>query len=337
MNAAKKKAWRFLGRRVGFYLAAAWAAVTLNFLIPRLMPGDPVSVIVQQIQRQTRDSISPEALQAIRRLFGDPRENMLKQYWDYLANLGDLNFGLSVSRFPTPVSELLGQGLPWTLMLVGTTTVIAFVVGTALGIAAGWKPGGKADGFLSPMSTFLSAVPYFWVALIALYTFGLILRWFPLGGGYNPDLWGQPGFFGSVVYYMIMPAATIVFSAFGGWLLGMRNMMITTVSEDYVLLGKAKGLSPRRVMLKYAARNALLPTVTGFAMAIGGVLGGALLTEIVFAYPGIGYLLYDAVSKRDYPLMQGVFLLTTLTVLLANFIADSVYVLVDPRTREGNR
>lgn len=331
------KAWRFLGKRVAFYLATAWSAVTLNFLIPRLMPGDPVSVIVRQLQKQSGESIPPEALVAIRKLFGNPREGILQQYWDYLVSIAHLDFGLSVSRFPTPVGELLGAGLPWTLMLVGATTVLAFVVGTALGIAAGWKPGSRLDGFLSPLSTFLSAVPYFWVALIALYVFGLVLGWFPLGGGYNPDLYGQPGFFGSVVYYAVMPAATIVFSSLGGWLLGMRNMMITTVSEDYVLLGKAKGLSSSRVMFKYAARNALLPTVTGFAMAIGGVLGGALLTEIVFAYPGIGYLLFDAVEKRDYPLMQGVFLLTTFTVLLANFVADSVYVLIDPRTREGGR
>ena len=333
----KQGKWRFLARRVAFYLATSWSAITLNFLIPRLMPGDPASVIVRQLQRQSGESVSPEAVAAIQKLFGDPRASLLEQYWDYLTSIARLDFGLSVSRFPTPVSELLADGLPWTLMLVGITTVVAFVLGTGLGIAAGWKPGGRLDGFLSPMSTFLTAVPYFWVALIALYVFGLVLGWFPLGGGYDPDLYGGPGFTGSVLLYMVMPAMTIIFSAFGGWLLGMRNMMITTVSEDYVLLGKAKGLSSSRVMFRYAARNALLPSVTGFAMAIGGVLGGALLTEIVFSYPGIGYLLYDAVSKRDYPLMQGVFLLTTLTVLLANFIADSVYVMIDPRTKEAGR
>ncbi|MEV4284434.1 ABC transporter permease [Nonomuraea bangladeshensis] len=333
----KQGKWRFLTRRVGFYLATAWSAITLNFLIPRLMPGDPASVIVRQLQRQSGESVSPETVAAIQKLFGDPRAGLLQQYGDYLASIARLDFGLSVSRFPTPVGELLGAGLPWTLLLVGTTTVVAFLLGTGLGIAAGWKPGGRLDGFLSPMSTFLSALPYFWVALIALYVFGLVLGWFPLGGGFDPDLYGGPGFLGSVLEYLVMPAATIVFSAFGGWLLGMRNMMVTAVSEDYVLLGRAKGLSAGRVMFRYAARNALLPSVTGFAMAIGGVLGGALLTEIVFSYPGIGYLLYDAVSKRDYPLMQGVFLLTTLTVLLANFVADSVYVMIDPRTREAGR
>ncbi|MER7503979.1 ABC transporter permease [Nonomuraea pusilla] len=328
---------RFLVRRVGFYAATLWSAITLNFLVPRLMPGDPASVIVRQLQKQSGQSVPPESVEAIRKLLGNPRTNILQQYADYLSSLAHGDFGLSVSRFPTPVSELLAAGLPWTLLLVGSTTVLAFLLGTALGIASGWRPGSKLDAFLSPLSTFLTAVPYFWVALVALWLFGLVLGWFPLGGGYDPDLYGRPGFFGSVLYYLAMPAATIVFSSFGGWLLGMRNMMITTVGEDYVLLGKAKGLSGARIMFRYAARNAMLPTVTGFALAIGGVLGGALLTEIVFAYPGIGYLLFDAVGKRDYPLMQGVFLMTTLTVLLANLVADSIYVLIDPRTREGGR
>ncbi|WP_235857181.1 ABC transporter permease [Occultella glacieicola] len=325
--------WAFLARRLGFYLTAAWAAITLNFLLPRLMPGDPSVAIVDQLQRVSGRQLPPETLVSIQTLFGDPDANLAEQYLAYLGQLARFDLGISISRFPTPVADLVASGLPWTLMLVGTTTVLAFVIGTGLGVLTGWKAGGRFDAIVTPASTFISSVPYFWVALIALWVFAFELRWLPSSGGYDPDLEG-PAFWLSALRYGILPAATIVFSAFGGWLLGMRNMTVTTVREEYVLLAQAKGLSPSRVVLRYAARNAMLPSFTGFALALGGVIGGALLTEIVFSYPGIGYLLYDSLTKRDYPVMQGVFLLIALTVLLANLIADSVYVFVDPRVRE---
>ncbi|MEO3802984.1 ABC transporter permease [Nonomuraea sp. B1E8] len=327
---------RFLARRLGFYAAAVWSAVTLNFLIPRLMPGDPSLAIIEELERVSGQSLPPRTLESIQRLFGDPSANLGSQYLDYLAQLARLDLGVSIRNFPIPVSDLVWQGLPWTLLLVGGTTVVAFLVGTGLGVIAGWRAGGRFDSIVSPLTTFVSSVPYFWVALLALWAFGFLLGWFPLAGGYDPDLpvgFNVP-FMLSVLHYGALPAATIVFSAFGGWLLGMRNMTVTTVREDYVLLALAKGLSPRRVMLRYAARNAMLPNFTGFALALGGVVGGALLTEIVFSYPGIGYLLFISLQQRDYPVMQGVFFLITLTVLLANLAADSVYALLDPRIRE---
>jgi peptide/nickel transport system permease protein len=327
--------WAFLARRAGFYLAAAWSAVTLNFLIPRLMPGDPAQAIIAQLENVSGQQLPATTMESIGRLFGDPKANLAQQYWDYLVGLAHLDLGVSINNFPTPVADLVGAGLPWTLLLVGTTTVIAFVLGTGLGVLAGWRAGGRLDTVITPLSTFVSSVPYFWVALLALWGFGFLLGWFPLGGGYNPDLArGSGAYWLSVGHYWVLPAATVVFSAFGGWLLGMRNMTITTVGEDYVLLAKAKGLSPARVMWRYAARNAMLPSFTGFALALGHVLGGALLTEIVFSYPGIGYLLYTAVQRRDYPVMQGVLLLITLTVLAANLLADSLYAWLDPRVRE---
>ncbi|MEO3889405.1 ABC transporter permease [Nonomuraea sp. B5E05] len=327
---------RFLARRLGFYAAAVWSAVTLNFLIPRLMPGDPSLAIIEELERVSGQSLPPRTLESIQRLFGDPSANLGSQYLDYLGQLARLDLGVSIRNFPTPVSDLVWQGLPWTLLLVGSTTVVAFLVGTGLGVIAGWRAGGRFDSIVSPLTTFVSSVPYFWVALLALWALGFLLGWFPLAGGYDPDLpvgFNAP-FLLSVLHYGALPAATIVFSAFGGWLLGMRNMTVTTVREDYVLLALAKGLSPRRVMLRYAARNAMLPNFTGFALALGGVVGGALLTEIVFSYPGIGYLLFISLQQRDYPVMQGVFFLITLTVLLANLAADSVYALLDPRIRE---
>ncbi|MFF4623169.1 ABC transporter permease [Nonomuraea jabiensis] len=327
---------RFLARRLGFYAAAVWSAVTLNFLIPRLMPGNPSLAIIEELERVSGQSLPPRTLESIQRLFGDPSANLGAQYLEYLGQLARLDLGVSIRNFPTPVSDLVWQGLPWTLLLVGSTTVVAFLIGTGLGVVAGWRAGGRFDSVVTPLTTFVSSVPYFWVALLGLWAFGFVLGWFPLASGYDPDLpvgFNAP-FALSVLHYGALPAATIVFSAFGGWLLGMRNMTVTTVREEYVLLALAKGLSPRRVMLRYAARNAMLPNFTGFALALGGVVGGALLTEIVFSYPGIGYLLYASLQQRDYPVMQGVFFLITLTVLLANLVADSVYALLDPRVRE---
>ncbi|MFF2846572.1 ABC transporter permease [Streptomyces sp. NPDC058001] len=329
--------WRFVVRRLGFYLVALWSAITLNFFLPRLMPGDPSAAIVDKLQRVSGQQLGPEALRSVQNIFGEPSANLGRQYLDYLAQLARFDLGISVSNFPMPVSELVRQGLPWTLLLVGSTTVLAFLLGTGLGALAGWRAGSRFDTVISPLVTFVSAVPYFWTALIALWVFGFSLGWFPLSGGYDADLevGFSPGFLLSVLRYGALPAATILFSAFGGWLLGMRNMTVTTVREDYVLLAQAKGLSEKRVLLRYAARNAMLPNFTGFALALGHVIGGALLTEIVFSYPGIGYLLFTALQQRDYPVMQGVFLLITLTVLLANLLADSVYALLDPRIREG--
>lgn len=322
-------------RRVGFYLIAAWSAITLNFLIPRLMPGSPADAVIASLQ-QKNVQLSPETIASIQRIFGQPKDNLLTQYWNYIKQLAHFDLGVSTSSYPTPVKSMIGDALPWTLMLVGITTIFAFVIGTGIGIICGWRAGSRLDGVLSPFSTFLAAVPYFWVGLFALWLFGFQLGWFPLAGGYNPDtaFGSSAGFWFSTLKYGLLPAATIVFSSCGGWLLGMRNMTITTASEDYVLLARAKGLSPGRVIFRYAARNAILPQFTSFALALGSILGGALLTETVFTYPGVGHLLFQGVSNRDYPLMQGILLLTTLAVLLANFIADSVYVLLDPRTRE---
>ncbi|SDU60340.1 ABC transporter permease [Jiangella alkaliphila] len=331
-----RRRWGFLARRLGFYAVAAAAAIVLNFLLPRLMPGDPSSAIVEELERVSGQQVPPETLQSIRAIFGDPSQNLGEQFAGYLGQLARFDLGVSIVNFPVPVGDLVWQALPWTLLLVGVTTVAAFLLGTGLGVLAGWKAGSRFDAVVTPLTTFLSSVPYFWVALLALWVFGFLLGWFPLSGGYDPNLTEGLNlpFLASVLHYGALPATTIVFSAFGGWLLGMRNMMVTTVREDYVLLAQAKGLAPGRVMLRYAARNAMLPSFTGFAMALGGVVGGALLTEIVFSYPGIGYLMYEALQKRDYPMMQGVFLLITLAVLLANLVADSVYVLLDPRIRE---
>jgi peptide/nickel transport system permease protein len=322
----------YLLRRIAFYLFTAWAAITINFLIPRLIPGDPVLSLIAKEQGQ----MSTQAINSLYTLFGlSKNEGILPQYGHYWVQLFHGDLGLSFTFFPTPVSQVIAQSLPWTLALVGLTTLISFALGTGLGVLAGWRRGSWADALL-PVTTFFSSVPYFWLGLIAIELFTGPNSFFPASGGFDSGV--VPGFttafIGSAIQHSILPAATILVSSMSGWILSMRNMMVTVTSEDYITVAHAKGLSERRVMMNYAARNALLPNVSGFALSLGFIVGGTLLVEIVFSYPGVGYELFQAVGSHDYPLMQGIFLIITLSVLAANFLADVVYLMLDPRTRK---
>lgn len=323
---------RFLLRRTIFYALTAWAAVTINFIIPRLMPGDPVKAIMAKYQGRLDSS----AEQAIRTLLGLQEDKSIwQQYVEYWQLLLHGNLGVSFQFFPTPVADIIRQALPWTVGLVGLATIVSFTIGTLVGTGIGWRRGTWADQLL-PLSTFFSAVPYFWLGLICIAVFSVGLGWFPTNGSYDraliPSLNAE--FIGSVLYYGILPAVTIVVSSIAGWILGMRNMMVTVSSEDYVTVAQAKGLSERRVLFGYAARNAILPQVSSFALSLGFIVGGTLVMEMVFSYQGIGYVLYQAVTTHDYPLMQGCFLVITLSVLAANILADIVYAGLDPRTRQ---
>jgi peptide/nickel transport system permease protein len=322
---------RYLVRHLGLYLVAAWASLTLNFFIPRLMPGDPASAMFARLQGQ----LQPEAMAALREAFGFTNEPLLKQYFTYLSHMLRGDLGLSVAYFPAKVTDVIATGLGWTVLLSGTAVVISFALGTALGVFATFRRGGFLDSAMPPILIFLGAFPYFWLAMVALYFLGFGAGWFPLRHAYSDLL--EPSFSAefilSILEHMILPAAAIVVATVGGWMLSMRGAMVGVLAEDYVTMAQAKGLSPSRVMFHYAARNAMLPNVTGFGMALGFVLSGSLLTEIVFSYPGQGYLLIQAVRNQDYPLMQGLFLTITLAVLGANFIVDILYVWLDPRTR----
>ncbi|HZR41006.1 MAG TPA: ABC transporter permease [Ktedonobacteraceae bacterium] len=323
---------RHLVRRVGFYLVAFWVAITLNFLIPHLAPGDPASILMARFQGR----IDPVAMKSLEAMFGISHDPLWVQYLQYLNNLLHGNMGLSINHIPTPVSDVIAQDLPWTLVLAGTAVVISFALGSLLGIIVAWRRGTLVDNVLPPFLTFLGAIPYFWLALILLYLLGFILHWFPVSGGY--DLSYMPGwdmsFIASAVQHAILPALTFILVSIAGWMLGMRNMMITTLAEDYVLMAEAKGLSQRRVMLAYAARNAILPNITAFGMALGFVVAGQLVIEIVFSYPGIGFELLQAVQGSDYALAQGIFLYIVIAVLGANFLLDLVYTTLDPRVRQ---
>ncbi|OJT23865.1 peptide ABC transporter permease [Archangium sp. Cb G35] len=321
----------YLLRRLGFYLIAAWASLTLNFVIPRLAPGDPASAMFARFEGR----VQPEAMEALRAAFGFTDAPLYQQYFTYLKHLLTGDLGLSYAYYPSRVSEVIGTGLVWTLGLAGCAVIISFVVGCLLGVFAAWNRGGWLDSVAAPAFAFLGAFPYFWLAMLALYLFGFGLGWFPLRHAYSHDL--EPGlsftFAADVVRHAVLPAASIVVATLGGWMLGMRNTMVATLGTDTLRLAHAKGLPPRQVMFRYAARNALLPNVTSFGMALGFVLSGSLLTEIVFSYPGTGYLLILAVRNQDYPLMQGLFLVITLAVLAANFAVDMLCLWLDPRTR----
>ncbi|ACQ79658.1 binding-protein-dependent transport systems inner membrane component [Beutenbergia cavernae DSM 12333] len=322
---------RYLLRKIALYLFIAWAALTMNFLIPRLMPGDPVSALLAKFEGQ----IDPDSITALREAFGISDDPLIVQYGQYLVDLWNRDLGLSLSQFPVPVTQIVASAMPWTIGLIGVTTIISFVIGTGLGIVFAWRRGSWSDHLL-PALTFLNAVPYFWMALILVMVFGVNLGWFEYSNAYDASLdpgW-TPEFIGSVISHALLPAITIVLASFAGWVMSMRNMTVTILGEDYVTMAEAKGLPQRMVMFGYAARNAILPNVTSFALSLGAVVGGSMLTEVIFNYPGIGYSLFNAVKGSDFPLMQGLFLMISLAVIVANLIADVLYVFLDPRTRQ---
>ncbi|MFR9724911.1 ABC transporter permease [Streptomyces sp. MS19] len=328
---------RYYARKLGFYVIALWAALTLNFFIPRMMPGSPVDTLLAKLQ-QRGGSVTPEAREAFELMLGtDSGAPLWNQYTDYLGNLFTGDLGVSVSQFPANVTDVIGDSLPWTIVLVGIATFLSFAIGVLLGALVGWKRGSWTDT-LVPATTLLAAVPYFWLALILVLLLSTNLGCFPLNGGYDVTLstgWNWD-FISSTVEHGFLPALTIVLSSVGAWLLGMRNMMVSTVAEDYVLTAQAKGLRTSRIMRRYAARNAVLPSVAGFAISLGFVVSGSIVTEQVFSYPGIGSRLLESVQNNDYALMQGIFLVITVAVLGANLVVDLLYGLIDPRTRVEN-
>ena len=323
----------YIAKRLMFYVLAAFVAITVNFFLPRLTPGDPASTIVATYST----TLNEESLAALRQAYGLTDDPLFQQYLTYLGNILRGDFGRSLSNFPAQVSDIIAAGIGWSVLLGLTSVLLSFVIGSALGALAAWRRGGIFDRFAPPILLFLGSFPYFFLALLLFYFFCFKLKWFPMGNAYssvNPPPFTLSGV-SDVLYHLIAPAFTVVLVSLGPWTLNMRNAMIGVLSEDYLTLAEAKGLKPRRVLFSHAVRTALLPNVTALGAAIGGVFSGQLLTEIVFTYPGLGYSLMRAVSAVDYPLMQALFLIITLSVLAANFLVDTLYVLLDPRVRAG--
>jgi peptide/nickel transport system permease protein len=324
---------RHVAQRLGLYFIALWAALTINFLLPRLMPGNPAIALLAKFSGR----LSPQALGAIEIAFGiHVHQSLWTQYGEYLTQLLHGNLGTSLTFFPTSVATVIGNALPWTIGLVGMATVISFGLGMLMGIYSAWRRGGTWDAVMPPVFTMLSSFPYFWVALAVLYVIGFKAGWFPASGAYTNGVqaaWTW-SYISNIVDHGVLPAFTIVLTSVGYWAVNMRNTMMTTLTEDYVTMARAKGLRDRVVMFGYAARNAVLPNVTGFAMSLGFVVSGAILTEVVFSYPGVGYLLFQAVQQEDYPLIQGLLLLIVIAVLAANLAADLLYAVLDPRVNK---
>ena len=325
---------RFVLRRAGFFLLTLWVALTLNFFMPRMMPGNPAIAMMSKF----RGRISGQELATLETIFGvNSGQSLPSQYVHYLGDIFTGNLGTSLYFFPSPVSQVVRGAIFWTLGLVGITTILAFLLGTGVGIVAAWRRGGLMDSVAPPVLVIASAIPYFWVGMMFILIFGVKLQWLPWSG--SADITATPGwsldYVGNVLEHAVLPAMALLITTIGTWTLIMRNNMISTLAEDYVRMARAKGLPSSRIMLDYAARNAVLPNLTGFAMSLGFVVGGAILIEYVFNYPGVGYMLLQAVENEDYPLMQALFLLITVAVLVAILLADIATAIFDPRTRSA--
>src|ERR1700743_699271 len=325
---------RFALRRLGFFVLTLWAAVTLNFFLPRMMPGNPALAMMAKFHGR----ISGQALKSLEVIFGvDSRQSLLAQYFHYLGQVLTGNFGTSLVFYPQPRSQVVLKAIPWTLGLVGVTTILAFALGTGLGIITAWRRGTRLDSVLPPVFVITSAIPYFWVGMMFILIFWIHLKGLAYTFGYDPTV--TPGvngaFIGNVLEHAILPALALLLTTIGTWILTMRKPMVAVLAEDYVRMARAKGLPGRRIMYDYAARNAILPNLTGFAMSLGFVVGGAILIEYVFDYPGVGYMLLQAVENEDYPLMQALFLLITVAVLVAILLSDIATALLAPRTRSA--
>ena len=324
---------RQLRERIVTYLMAAWGALTLNFFLPRMMPGDPVQATLGRLKGR----LTPELEGAIRRALGQGEGSLLEQYFSYLGGIVTGDWGVSVVRYPERVDTLVFDALLYTLSIVGVALALSFIIGSYLGILCARKPGRGLDRFLPSTLMFIGGFPYFWLAMVSVAYLGFHLDLFPLRHAECLDRTFDSRFeyFLDLAWHAALPIGSIVLASLGGWVLTMRNAMIGELSSDFVQLAHSKGLPGRYVLMRYAARNALLPSVTNLGMALGYVVAGALLTEIVFSYPGQGLLMLEAIKSQDYPLLQGCFAAVTFAVLLSNLLVDSLYGFVDPRTRKS--
>jgi peptide/nickel transport system permease protein len=327
---------RWFARRLVFYAFALWLALTINFLLPRLMPGSPLAGLLQHMS-PSQLSANPGVMKTYESLLGGGDQTMWQAYIEYLGNIIHFDFGISTSNYPTPVSEVIGRTLPYSIFLVGVAFILAFFVGTGIGMLAAWRRGGAVDNIVVPTFMALGAFPAFFTALLALYFLGLKAGWFPIQHAYDTSL--VPGFnytfLSSAFRHAQLPILIIVIAYAGGWVLNMRTVMINTLGEDYVTMAHAKGLHDRRVMTQYAGRNAILPPLNGFAALFGSAVGGLVFIEYVFSYPGAGLTLQQAVLGRDYALAQALLVVLSVCVIVANLVMDIFNLVLDPRLRAG--
>ncbi len=325
---------RWFARRLVFYVFALWVALTINFLLPRMMPGSPIDGILQHLTPAQLQA-NPGIVKTYEALLGGGNNSIWEDYVTYLHRIVHLDFGVSTSNYPTPVSEVVGSTLPYSIFLVGVAFFLSFVLGTAIGMFAAWRRGGLVDSVFVPSFMALSAFPAFFTALLGLYFLGLKAGWFPIQHAYDTSL--TPGFnwefLSSTFRHAQLPILVILAAFTGGWMLNMRTVMINTIGEDYVTMAHAKGLRDRRVMTRYAGRNAILPPLNGFAALFASAVGGLVFVEYIFSYPGAGLTLQQAVLGNDYALAQALLVVLSLCVIVANLLMDVLNLVLDPRLR----
>jgi peptide/nickel transport system permease protein len=319
--------YRWYGIRMLEYGVTFVAAVTINFLLPYLAPGDPIRYIIGD----EYELLTPEERQEVLAVYGLDQP-LHVQYVDYLANAVQGDLGTSI-MYGAPVTDVLLGALPWTLLLVGTSLVFAFVLGTGFGALSAWYEGDRTDISLMTVIVFLMSAPGFWVGMLLIAIFAGSLGWFPSYGMRSFDQ-SMSSFemIRDILWHMTLPVISLTLVRIGGTYLIARNSVLSTLGEDFLLLVRANGLSDRHMLLYHALPNSMLPIYTRFMLQVGALIGGAVVIETVFSYPGIGMLIYDAALARDYPLLQGAFLILVVTVIGANLVADLTYPYLDPRT-----
>ncbi|MBV7329572.1 ABC transporter permease [Chloroflexi bacterium TSY] len=321
--------------RIVFFVVVVWAGITLIFFLPKLAPDrDPVRERLGMMAAS--GGVNSADIEVMAKAYEEKfglNQPLWKQYFRYLGDMLRLDLGYSLALFPARVSDLIAQALPWTMALLGLSTFIAFALGTILGGLLAWPKAPRSLQYLLPPLFTFSAIPYYLLGLVLIYLFAFRLRIFPLGGG--SDYGTLPSFsmtyFLDLVHHSILPALSIVLAAVGFWALSMRGMMVTVEGEDYMVLAEAKGLTSTRRFLWYAMRNALLPQTTALALSLGTILSGSLLVEIIFRYPGIGTLLFKAISGFDYFTIYGVVFFIVVTIAAVTLILDLIYPFLDPR------
>ena len=329
----------YLIRRFGVFFLTIWVAATIIWLIPRLAPGDPITAMVDRMIRTAGYVENSDIIiEGWKERFGlnDP---LHVQYVRYLGNLARFDFGYSLAYFPANVSEIIGRALPWTIGLLLVAVTITFLLGNFLGAIMVWTKTPQLIKYIIPLGMIFTSVPSILAALFLLYVFSFLLNLFPMLGAYEIGL--QPGlnaeFVHSVIKHGTLPALSIILVSFGYWALGMRGMMITVEGEDYMQLANAKGLKPFYILYRYMVRNAILPQITAFAITLGTLVSGQILVEYIFAYQGMGTVIYDAITNQDFPVIQGTSFILIMMTALAVLIIDLIYPLIDPRISYGDK
>jgi len=324
----------YIARRFGVFLLIVWLAASLNFFLPKLSGQDPVRTkLLQsaQLGGHVQSGIE-EMVKEYERTFGLDQP-LWQQYLTFLSKTVQLDFNYSIANYPRTVRDLIAEAIPWTVGLLGTTTLLSFVIGTFLGALLAWPGAPRWMRWLMPPLWALHAIPFFLLGLILMYLLAFQFQLLPIFGGYSAG--ARPaltwGFITDVLAHATLPAASIILVATGGWALGMRGMMVTTMGEDYVTFAEAKGLRASTIFLRYCVRNAILPQTTALALALGQILSGAVLVEVIFGYPGIGALLFQAIRENDHFLIQGIVFTVIVALGLATLILDIFYPWLDPR------